>query len=49
MIQLGEIVYNIVIDFGIDMQLVRLIKIGLTERCSRSQVGNNCLVFFLLK
>jgi len=33
--------YNILIDFGISMKLVRLIKVCLTETYSRVRVGKN--------
>ena len=33
--------YNILIEFGIPMKLVRLIKMCLTERYSRVRVGKN--------
>jgi len=33
--------YNILIEFGIPMKLVRLIKICLTEMYSRVRVGKN--------
>ena len=36
-----EVLYNIIIAFGIPMKLVRLIKICLTETHSRDQVGKN--------
>jgi hypothetical protein len=36
-----EILYNIIIDFGIPKKLVRLIKMCLTETCSRVRVGKN--------
>ena len=36
-----EVLYNIIIEFGIPMKLVRLIKICLTETHSRDQVGKN--------
>jgi len=34
-----EALYNILIEFGIPMKLVRLIKMCLTETCSRVRVG----------
>ena len=41
-----EVLYNILIKFGIPMKLVRLIKMCLTETYSRVQVGRNlCDVF----
>jgi hypothetical protein len=36
-----EVLYNILIQFGIPMKLVRLIKMCLDETCSRVQVGRN--------
>jgi len=36
-----EVLYNILIEFGIPMKLLKLIKMCLTETYSRIQVGNN--------
>jgi len=36
-----EVVHNVLIEFGIPMKLLRLIKICLTETCSRVRVGKN--------
>ena len=36
-----EVLYNIVIEFGIPKKLVRLIKMSLTETYSRVRVGKN--------
>jgi len=36
-----EILYKILIEFGIPRKLVRLIKMSLTETYSRAQVGKN--------
>ena len=36
-----EVLYNILIEFGIPMKLVRLIKMCLTEMYSRVRVGKN--------
>ena len=44
-----EILYNIVIGFGIGRIVIRLINLCLTETCSRFRVGNICLTGFLLK
>ena len=35
-----EVLYNILIVFGIPMKLVKLIKMCLTETCSRDWIGN---------
>jgi hypothetical protein len=43
-----EVLYNILIEFGIPMKLVRLIKLCLTETYSRVWVGKN-LIYFLLR
>jgi len=36
-----EVLYNILIEFGVPQKLVRLIKMCLTEAYSRGQVGKN--------
>ena len=41
--------YNILIEFGIDMKLVRLIKMCLTEAYSRVQVGKNLSNMFPIR
>jgi len=41
--------YNILIEYGIPMKLVRLIKMCLTEMCSRVLVGKNLSHIFLIK
>ena len=41
MIQLGEVLYNILVESGISMILVRLIKMCLTETYTRVRVGKN--------
>jgi hypothetical protein len=43
-----EVLYSILIEFGIPMKLVRLIKMCLTEMYSRVWVGKICLACFLL-
>jgi hypothetical protein len=44
-----EVLYSNLLEFGILMKLVRLIKkMCLTETCSRVRVGKNCLICFLL-
>ena len=35
----GEVLYNILIEFGIPMKLVRLTKMCLNETCNRVRVG----------
>ena len=37
----GEILYNILIEFGVPRKLVNLIKMCLTETYSRVRVGKN--------
>jgi len=41
--------YNILIQFGIPMKLVRLIKICLNETCSRVQIGKHLSDMFAVK
>ena len=36
-----EVLYNILVGFGIPMKLVRLIKMCLNETCSRVRIGKN--------
>ena len=49
MIQLrGAVFYNILIEFGIPMKLVKLIKMYLYEACSRVRVGQHLYVTFPL-
>jgi hypothetical protein len=36
-----EVLYNILIEFGIHMKLVMLIKMRLDDTCSRVRVGIN--------
>ena len=42
-----EVLYNILIEFGISMNLIRLIKMCLTEMNSRVQVGDSLTCFLL--
>jgi hypothetical protein len=42
-----EVLYNILIEFGIPMKLVRLIKMRLRETYSRVQVGKHLTRFLL--
>jgi len=44
-----KVLYNILIEFGIPMKLVRLIKMCLNETYSRVWVGNFFLPCFLLR
>jgi hypothetical protein len=44
-----EALYNILIEFGIPMKLVRLIKMHLSETCSRVQVGKHLSEMFPIK
>ena len=41
--------YNILIDFGVTKKLVRLIKMCLSETCSRVRVGKNLSDMFLIR
>jgi len=36
-----DVLYNMLIEFGIPLKLVRLIKMCLTETCSRVRVGKH--------
>jgi len=36
-----EVLYKILIEFGVPRKIVRLIKMSLTETCSRVRVGKN--------
>jgi hypothetical protein len=44
-----EILYNILIEFGILMKLVSLIKMCLTETYGRVRVGRRIYVIFTIK
>ena len=44
-----EILYNILIEFGISMKLERLIKMCLNETCSRVRVGKHLSDMFPVK
>jgi hypothetical protein len=44
-----EILYNIIIEFGICQRLIRLIKLCLYETYSRAQVGKHLSGRFLVK
>jgi hypothetical protein len=44
-----EILYNILIEFGIPMKLVRLIKMCLNGTFSKVREVNTCLIVFLFK
>jgi hypothetical protein len=43
-----EVLYNILIEFGIPMKLVRLMKLCISETYSRVQ-ANICLTYFLVR
>jgi len=44
-----EVLYNILIEFGIHMKLIRLIKMCLTETRSRVRVGENLADMFPIR
>jgi len=44
-----DVLYNILIEFGIPMKLVRVIKMCLTETYSRVRVGKNLSAMFPIK
>ena len=44
-----EVVYNILIEFGIPMKLVRLIKVCLTETYNRVRAGKNLSDLFPIR
>jgi hypothetical protein len=45
----GEVMYNILMEFCIPMKLARLIKMCLSETCSRVQVGKHLSDMFPVK
>jgi hypothetical protein len=44
-----EVLYNILLEFGITKKLVRLIKMCLNETYSKVRIGKFCLINFLFK
>ena len=44
-----EVLYNILIEFGIPMKLIRLIKMCLNETYNIVQVGKNLSDIFLIR
>jgi hypothetical protein len=44
-----EILYNILLEFGIPQKLVRLIKMCLNETYNKVRVGKICLIHFLFR
>jgi hypothetical protein len=44
-----EVLYNILIEFGIPMKLVRLIKMCLNETCSKARIGKHLSENFLIQ
>jgi len=44
-----EVLCNILIEFGVPMKLVRLIKVCLSETYSRFRVGKSLFTGFLLR
>ena len=44
-----EVLYNILIEFGIPMKMIRLAKICMTETYSRVRVGKNLSDMFRIK
>jgi len=46
---MGTVCYNMLIEFGIFMKLVRLIKMCLSETCSRIRIGKHLSGVFPIK
>ena len=44
-----EVLYNILIEFGVPKKLVRLVKMCLTETYSRVRVGKNVSYMFPIR
>jgi hypothetical protein len=44
-----EVLYNILIEFGISMKLVSLINVCLTGKCCRVRVGKNLSDIFFIR
>jgi hypothetical protein len=44
-----EVVYNIAIEFGIPVKVIRLTKMCLIETCSRFRLGKNLSDMFPIK
>jgi hypothetical protein len=44
-----EVLYNILIEFRVPKKLVRIIKMCLTETCSRGRVGKNLSDIFSIR
>ena len=43
-----EVLYKILIEFGVPKKLIRLMKMCLNETCSRVRVGKICLTFSMV-
>jgi hypothetical protein len=44
-----KVLYSILIEFGVPMKLVRLIKMCLNETCNKVHIGKYLLIIFLSK
>jgi hypothetical protein len=44
-----EVLYNILIEFGVPIKLIRLIEICLNETSIKAHISNICLISFLSK